>query len=736
MNDRLIKWHRSAVIACAVVAMASAVLLLTRGLKRDYSLEAFVASESDAYVTFRRVMDEFLSNELAVVAIQGDGATSETTLKLVGAMSAEFRRLPAVQRVTSLGDLLNDIPAFLRSTIVPRLRDHPLFADNLISRDGRSTAIILQMAGEGRTGPVRKQTVATMKSIVARFRADHPDHRIMLAGPYVTLIDMYDYVDRDLLAFSAAALALLVVTLGLVFRRVAPMLFALGVSVAATLTTLGFASVFDLPATLITQMIVILVTVLSVANCVHLAVADDEVFVRTPFQDWRERARRVLGRMAAPCSAVMVTTAVGFGSVSISSITPVRMFGLLMVLGLMLALGMSVIAVPLLARLRLPASSADRPVLLPRLLQNLAQWVGARRGRVILGFCLVSLGFAAALPWLRFESDFVKNFRPGSEVRRSYEFIESNLTPAGSIEVVVRRADGGAILSPDLLARLRDAGDRVVSRFEPIKKAMTLADLLSVGGDRVPSTGLEMEARLALARRLLGNDALRNFVNADGSATRLNLRAAEGVPVHEKLRMAREIDSVVAEALGPRYATEVTGLYVFYATLVAELWRDQFRSLAMTAPAVLIVLVFVLRSIPVALVAMVPTALPIVFCLGAMAWTGIPVNMTTAMMLSVTMGIAVDDAVHYLWRYRTALDESGDEHRALRIAHGSVGRACVFTTVVIAGGFWILMLSRFLPTAYFGGLLGFTMCGALAGNLLLLPALVLTLKPFGRRSSR
>jgi predicted RND superfamily exporter protein len=168
---------------------------------------------------------------------------------------------------------------------------------------------------------------------------------------------------------------------------------------------------------------------------------------------------------------------------------------------------------------------------------------------------------------------------------------------------------------------------------------------------------------------------------------------------------------------------------------VAGLWRDQFRSLGLTMPAVLLVLILVLRSVRVGLLAMIPTSLPVVFCLGGMGWTGIPVNMTTAMMLSVTLGIAVDDAVHYLWRFRAALDESGDYLTALKAAHGSVGRACVFTTIVITGGFWILTLSRFLPTAYFGGLLGFTMCGALAGNLMLLPALVMMLRPLATGSS-
>ena len=125
--------------------------------------------------------------------------------------------------------------------------------------------------------------------------------------------------------------------------------------------------------------------------------------------------------------------------------------------------------------------------------------------------------------------------------------------------------------------------------------------------------------------------------------------------------------------------------------------------------------------------------LPVVFCVGVMGWCGIPVNMTAAMMLSVTLGIAVDDTVHYVWRLKHAYAKHGDIERAIRDSHESVGRACLFTTIVIACGFSILLFSRFLPTAYFGGLLAVTMLAALASDLWLLPALILTWPPFEKR---
>ncbi len=715
-------------MAAAVVTAVAAGVLLTRGLRRDYTLEAFVASESEAYVAFRAVMEEFSSNEFAVFAMETADATSDETLAMVTWITEQVSALPAVARTGSIAD----VPEQLRYLLGDWLWEHPLFVDTLVGRDGKTVAVVMQMSGEGATGAVRKETVGRLKGILADARDRYPEATVFLAGPYVTLIDMYDFVDRDLVYFSIAAFVLILITLGIVFRRLAAMVYCLGVSLAATACALGMASALDWPTTLVTQMVLILVTVLSVANCVHIGSADDEVFARTPFLDWRERARRVLREMISPCSAVMITTMVGFGSVSVSGITPVRLFGYIMVIGLTFALALSLVCAPLLAWARQPAATSRDMSFLPDKLRQLGSAVGRHRGRAAIGFVVAVGVFAAALPWLRFESDFVKNFRPESEVRRSYEFIESHLSPTGSMEVVIRKRVGGSVVSAESVGRSRAAGLKVVESFEPVRKSLGLADVLTLGEGDTPSTDFGVKARLAGARRMFGDGAIRNFLNADETGMRLNFRVAEGISVQEKLQLGRDVEAMVAADMGDAYETNVTGLYVFYATLVSELWRDQFRSLGVTVPAVLLVLIVMLRSVRVGLTAMVPTVLPMAFCLGAMAWTGIAVNMTTAMMLSVTTGIAVDDALHYLWRFRRRLRETGRYETALRDAHGSVGRACVFTTVVIAGGFWILTLSRFLPTAYFGGLLAFTMVCALSANLVLLPALVLTFKLFGR----
>ncbi|UCG32309.1 MAG: MMPL family transporter, partial [Phycisphaerales bacterium] len=210
---------------------------------------------------------------------------------------------------------------------------------------------------------------------------------------------------------------------------------------------------------------------------------------------------------------------------------------------------------------------------------------------------------------------------------------------------------------------------------------------------------------------------------------RINFRASEGLQVAAKLAMAEDIRHRAEEIFGPGYDVEITGIYPFYAGLIAGLLRDQNICFAAAVTAVFGLIWLSIRSLPLAIICMVPNLLPIVFCLGVMGWFGISVNMATAMILSVSIGIAVDSALHYAWRYRREVRAGQLPRQAMLITHATVGKACVFTHVVVVGGFWVLCLSEFLPTAYFGALIGVTMIGALACDLLLLPMLLLHFKP-------
>lgn len=725
----ILRTHRPVLFLVALATIFSLAIVATRGLKADYRLEAFVATDDPSYDRLREFMEEFTSNEFALIAIHGEQPYDNRMRSVLESLSDRIRRIDVVQRSSSVADL----PSILQRVRGDDLLAHPMLEGNLISADRRTVALLMQMSAEAAGGDVRRRTVAELRQIVADARTENPDLEIMLAGPYVTLIDMYDYVDRDLLVFSILAFVLIAVCLAIVFRRFPPMAYAAASALCAVFCTLGLTVAAGIVTSLITQMLVILIIVLAVANAVHLAVAAEETAHDHPDRPQRDQAATTLRRMTAPCAAVMLTTAAGFGSVCISQIAPVRRFGAMMVVGLAVALVVSLAAAVVLHS-RGPAG--PRTGRLANLLEGSARIAIRSRRSIIILFAVATAIIAWGASRLRFESDFVRNFRPGSEVRRSYNFIEENLSPLGSVEIVARRKDGGPAATAEAV-RIADAiGHDAVSRHPLARKSLSLSDALTLLVPNPPTSDLDVQSRMTLLRTSPGGPSmLRNFINDDGDALRINLRCVEGFDVQKKLAACAEIEADAAARFGEDWSVEVTGLYHFYAKLVSGLLRDQYNALGITVGAIFMLLLIAFRSLRTALVAMVANLLPVIICLGAMGWASIPVNMTTAMMLSVTLGIAVDDTLHYMWRYRRELAACGDAAEAIHRVHAGVGRACFFTTVVITGGFTILILSRFLPTAYFGGLIGFTMLTALAADLLLLPALLMTLERRGHAAS-
>jgi len=720
----VIRTEKRVVLAALVAGVLSGVALWRVGLHEDYRLEAFVATSDDGYSRLRAFFEEFTSNEFALVAIHGADPYDERMERVLVDAVDHLRAAPAVYRAGAL----TDIPNWVRRAAGDRLLGHPMLAGNLLSADRRTVAVLCRMEGEAGDGTRRRAAVAALRAIVDGLRDRHPEHTFVLAGPFVTLIDMYAYVDRDLMVFSFLALVLLVVTLGAVFRKLAPMVYAGATAVCAVLCTLGLTIALGVVSSLITQMLVILIIVLAVANCVHLAVAAEESAALLPEGDRAQRYRLTLTHMLAPCTAVMATTAAGFGSVCVSQIAPVRRFGALMVFGLAVAMVVAFAGVGRMhAGAALSASGSDR---LRVGLTHVARAALRQRGLCVAAFVLL---VGAALPGygrLRFESDFVKNFRQNSEVRTSYRFIEEHLSPLGSVEVIVRRRDGANIATADAVRKAHDLGAAVVAEHVLVRQSLSLHDLLTLVLPVDPVSDEDVQARLAaLDLWPSGGDLRRGFLNEAKDALRINLRCVEGFGVDEKLRVCRAIEAEAVDRFGPGYIVEVTGLYLYYARLVAGLLRDQYNALGLTILAFAAVIAVMLRSLRWTLIAMTVNLLPVAVCLGMMGWLRIPVNMTTAMMLAATLGIAVDDTLHYIWRFRREHAAGGSVHDALLRAHASVGRACVFTTVVIACGFSILLLSEFLPTAYFGGLVGFTMLIALAADVVLLPVLIRTFCP-------
>lgn len=752
----LARSHRMIVVASLLIAATAATLIWRQGLCEDYSITSFVAQDSPAYGEYVAAAHRFVSNELAIIAVRTDDALSVASLELLDRLERGARAVPGVEAAVSIASLpaggflsgghplAGGLGALVagatvadavraRPAIADALRDalrsDPLVADNLLSRDGRTAAVVLHVESVGRDPARRRLTVARLREMVRAAQRDYPRARIVLGGPAITMFDIFDFIRRDLRLFSWLVGALIIGTLVLIFRSAGAVIMVGAVAASATLTTLALSVALHISMALLSQLVVIMVSILAVANCVHLLVRAQELSSRGVGD--RTAAIRLLHHMVRPTLAASATTAAGVGALAAAELKPFHHFAGLVAFGVLYGWLLSVAWAFLLVRQgahRRGGREGGQGALACWLPQTVGK-VLARRRLVIGSFAGVAVAGGLGALRLTYESDFLKNFRADTHVRRDYAFIESHLAPAGTIDVILERRDGLTVLDPVLIREAEDFAEEMVRRHEPLRKALTLGSLLRAGGQRFPDTPLALGSRVALMRGWLGEDALRAFVSADGQAMKIHLRVVEGLQVREKLALVEAIAEAARERFGNRCDVTVTGLYPLYARLIADLVRDQARTFAVAVGAVLLLMAVLIGSWRLALVCLVPNLVPMALCVGVMGWAGIAVNLATAAILAVAIGIAVDASVHYAWRYLEERRSGRPVREALERTQAVVGRACVFMEIIVVGGFWVLCLSPFLPTAYFGGLIGLTMAGALVCNLLLLPVLVAVWTP-------
>jgi predicted RND superfamily exporter protein len=340
--------------------------------------------------------------------------------------------------------------------------------------------------------------------------------------------------------------------------------------------------------------------------------------------------------------------------------------------------------------------------------------------------------------WLEVETDFTKNFRAGSPIVRSYQFVETNLGGAGVWDVIVpapRTLDAAHIERVGRLEERLRAIPAAPTSDAPhtpaLTKVISLTDAIQAArSDRRLARWPVKLLNLGLRQTMPVFTAAMQSETPDANGRyylRIALRAPERQPAARKQWLIDEVSRIAREEFPPtpdEPGAEVTGFFVLLTNLVQSVIRDQWICFAAAAIGIGLMMMVAFRSPVLAVVALFPNALPILVVLGTMGWLGIGINMGAAMIAAVSMGLSVDSSIHYLYWYCRARRAGKTTSEALAEVQPTVGRAMAFSTLALIVGFSGLCISQFVPTIYFGALVGLAMLGGLFGNLLVLPLLL------------
>ncbi|MFM8734333.1 MAG: efflux RND transporter permease subunit [Pirellulales bacterium] len=737
---------RRGLLAVLAVILAVASVERSQHLQFSRSIDTMFDRRDPALPPYARMTRTFGSNEVVLAAYDDPELFTPAGIARLRNLAAELETLPGVASATSLastplGDRIIDLDNGLTSGWARRLVS--LLEGYVVGADHRTAAIACVLEPAVTTATQRAQAVSragTIDRLRARMR-DLPQGTV--AGEPAMLRDGFAMLERDgnLLGTGSGILAGAVLLA--CFRSLRWLVVPLVVVLLALWTTRGLLAVAGLRLTMVSTMLSAMVTVVGIATVTHLIVEyrRQRALGREPAEALRESITLLFW----PIAGAIATDVIGFGSLVASDVGPVHDFGIMTALGAAMVLVAAAITVPFLAlagRFDADPRMAWGEGTLEAGLDRLVKRIIRHPLPILAASAAIAVACMVGMRWLTVETDFTKNFRDSSPTVAAYDMVEARLGGAGVWDVLVPATEPIDAAQLDDLDHLATRLRREVAAPGPdggtapaLTKVMSVADVISAAPllpRRLQALAVnamlrqEGERQPAFVRALVGRDG-----RDESTWLRIMLRARERQPAATKRAIIAEVRRIAAEEYpaGPDgRGAEVTGFFVLLSQLVDRLLADQWLTFLIAGVGIFLLLAVAFRSPLLAAVAIIPNGLPIFVVLGLLGWLGIRINMGTAMIAAVSMGLSVDSSIHYVTAFRRRLSE-GSVATALATAHQTAGRAMIFATLALAIGFLALTTSGFMPTVSFGWLSCLTLLGGLLGNLVVLPVLLTLLAP-------
>jgi len=713
------------------------VPLLAQGEGSLTELASGYRTLRDTDVDLRKAREELVGSPIfSELVISADGAV--TALRLNVRPAPEFEKLQSERRRLSMA-----------------------------IREGDSSTVTAVRFRQVSTAyqQVKDQTDRANHEMILNIRKTLEAHqalgRLMLGGVTMIADDMITFIKSDLVNFGAGVLVFLIVMLAVIFRSIRWVFLPLASCVYAGITMIGLLGVAGWQVTVISSNFISLMLILTMSMTVHLIVRYRQF--ASDHHDWshRECLSATMAKMVWPCLYTALTTILAFGSLVLSSIKPVIDFGWMMSLGLVVTFLTSFLFFPAIASvLGTPRRPGPQAAPGTRMTGWLSR-ISAERGAWVISISLVAAALGGVgISRLEVENSFINYFGKDTEIYQGLELIDRKLGGTTPLDVLIKfesqndlsdtaEASGDSELdlllgtvsegdpvdywfTPEKIKTVSDAHDFLASRYG-VGQVLSLASLIRVG-ESVTRESFDSFQLAVLYKRMpedLKQALLTPYVSIDTNEVRLTARVKDSLPDLRRADLLREISAGLEQELGlSPERVQISGLVVLYNNMLQSLFESQILSLGVVMLGIAAMLLVLFRSLKLAIIGIVPNLLAAAVILGVMGWTKIPLDMMTITIASITLGIAVDNSIHYLYRFRSELPRLQDYVSTLHYCHANIGRAIFYTAITIIVGFSILVLSNFLPTIFFGLLTALGMAIALLASLTLLPRLILITRPF------
>ena len=774
--------HRIKTLLLLFVLIGATVYKLP-DLKVDTNAEALLKDNDPYKVVYTDFRDQFGQDRMIVVAITADNIFSEEFFSKLKSFHKELTdKVPYLDEVTSLinarqtigekdrllvEDLMEGWPDDRQvdfSLLKAQVLANPVYRDQIISSDGRTTAVIIKpdvfavpktdtadvialFENQDDTVSAAKPAYLTSKqndelvnaleAVIKKY--DGPDFSMAYTGSPVVLTQFNRYTMKDLRLCFKLSFLVNMIFLALMFRRLSGVILPQCVVVAAALSALGLMAWLNVPVKMTTTVLPAFLVCVGVADSVHIL----SIFYKQMDRghNKKDAIKYAIGHSGLAVVLTTTTTAAALLSFATAELTALGELGFFAAAGVLLALLYTLVMLPAMiafvpAKARSVNPENGYKTLMDRLLLAIANFSTRYPVRIIIVSLLV---FAVSYYYifnLRY-SDYVVGYFPAHmKLRHDIDFINDRLNGALNLEIIVDTGRENGIYEPAILNRIeRLTRDLEDTRYPHIVvgKVTSINDILketnqALNENRKDAYIIPQDYNTIAQEFLLfensGADDLEMVVDSRFSKTRVTAK------IHwvDSVYLDKYIDHLnqhLAVMFKGRAKAEITGMSALMARTISAALDSMTSSYFLAFVMIAIMMIFLAGNVKTGLFAMIPNIIPIVMTLGIMGAADVPLDMTSLMIASIAMGLVVDDTVHFIYNFRKYYLKTGNAYAAVNISLSGIGRAMIVTSIVLSCGFFVTILAHLSHTFRFGVFTGITILFALVADMILMPALLI-----------
>jgi len=647
----------------------------------------------------------------------------------------------------------------------------PVFKNFIISEDGNTSGIIVYIKKDEtlkRLQGKNKQEIENHKDFLKKknhkniieireiIKSYDDVGKIYLGGIPMIADDMMSFIKSDIIIFGLGVLLFIIVILWFVFKKLIWIIIPISSCFFSVVIMTGLLGILDWKVTVISSNFIALMLILTMAMNIHMSTRFLQL--KNDFPDLKnfEIISMTASKMFWPIIYTVLTTVCAFLSLIFSGIKPIIDFGWMMTFGLITSFIITFTLLPTL----LSFISNNNVKIKEDSESRITSFFGkiSINNKNIIFTCtgLVIILSIIGINRLEVENSFINYFNKNTEIYKGMRLIDEKLGGTTSLEVILKFPnkkeeelseenefedwdedpnDDKYWFTKDKIDKIKEVHNYLDS-LDPVGKVLSFASIIEVAtqlNNNKTLDTLEMGVLYTKIPETIRKQIIDPYISIKDNEARISLRIKDSQDGLRRNELIKKINNDLKNKLKlDKDEFKLAGVLILFNNLLQSLFKSQILTLGLVMIGIFAMFVILFKNIKLSLIGVVPNFIAAFFILGIIGLLGIPLDMMTITIAAITIGIAVDNSIHYIYRFKEEFEKNKDYNKTLKLCHSTVGVAILNTSITIIFGFSILVFSKFIPTIYFGVFTGIAMLLAMISVLTLLPSLILISKPFGK----